>query len=812
MSNKISMRTLIVGLLFSATAFAQLPATSQLPLPRWQPLDNNGKTVPGGKLCFYQSGGFSNPLPTYTSAAGNVQNSNPIILDSAGRANVWFSNGQTYRVVFQQPGNNFCPGTGATIWTQDGVSSLAGLILTTLQSSSGAALVGYQLNATGSKLTTLNAEQQQSYELKADFGAKGDGVTNDTVAITTAITAAATNGYALHIAPGNYLTCGSTPTIPSGKDVVIYGDGMFTSTIKPFGGAVACNTALTISTTGHVSLHDFGCQYGFTGHTLTGSSCINITGPGSANALTPPNSVDIESMYFSQAKSVGIQCQPCQNVTYAHNVSYQNYFFAASFASSGTVASPIYLHGFNIHDNLSIDESIGVGLSFFLSDISITGNVFVQSNLSLVQMPHAYATIEGNTFDGVPDVGCYVDSQCGSISGSWDALFLEGVSDWTIGVNHLSNINGAAGVVAALSSNLTIGTQMELPTSRGHIDGLVIQESSSGFPLLLTGISNGSNPVIGSNLTVKNVKLDHVNECINISGAIGVELSNNYCSYAANASYILSNVQNGTFKNNTCRNCNTSGGTTYATGTLSATNGSATLTGSGTTWISGMVNGGITIAGTTYQILSRSSNTSITLTVPYAGTSGSGLSYSIYYGGGGAQPGLTISGTGTNSLQVDGNTFTSDSGNALSYGIVDSTGLTPDVSGIRYDTGNVCKGPCAGGIYSPVPTLIPALTSCGTSPVPATYNTNAQGLVVIGSGGPTSCTMTFSNSGFNQTPICAFTPGVNNTITRAGGTGATVFVFQNGDGSDMSGEVIQYSCSSAAGSVSAGWYPYSTPY
>ena len=76
-----------------------------------------------GKLCFYTSGTY-NPAPTYTTQAGNIQNSNPLILDSAGRAVVFFGSGQTYRVVFQQPGDNFCPGTGATIWTQDGVSDI----------------------------------------------------------------------------------------------------------------------------------------------------------------------------------------------------------------------------------------------------------------------------------------------------------------------------------------------------------------------------------------------------------------------------------------------------------------------------------------------------------------------------------------------------------------------------------------------------------------------------------------------------------------------------------------------------------------
>ena len=193
----MKLRLSILGLMFATSAFAQLPAASQVPLPRWQPLDNNGKTVPGGKICTYQTGGFSNPQATYTSAAGNVQNSNPIILDSAGRANVWFGNGLTYRVVFQQPGNNFCPGTGATIWTQDGISNAAALALstfiTTLAGPTGSANVGFLQSGSGAVAETVQAKLQQVVSVM-DFGAKCDGTTDDSAAVQAAINSVGANG------------------------------------------------------------------------------------------------------------------------------------------------------------------------------------------------------------------------------------------------------------------------------------------------------------------------------------------------------------------------------------------------------------------------------------------------------------------------------------------------------------------------------------------------------------------------------------------------------------------------------------------
>lgn len=50
----------------------------------WQFFTNNGTPLSGGKLYSYAAG-TTTPLVSYTSSAGNVEHTNPIILDSAGR-------------------------------------------------------------------------------------------------------------------------------------------------------------------------------------------------------------------------------------------------------------------------------------------------------------------------------------------------------------------------------------------------------------------------------------------------------------------------------------------------------------------------------------------------------------------------------------------------------------------------------------------------------------------------------------------------------------------------------------------------------
>lgn len=64
--------------------------------------DNNGVPLSGGLLYAYQAGS-STPLTTYTTNNGLIPNTNPIILDSAGRCpqEIWMQVGYSYKLVLQ---------------------------------------------------------------------------------------------------------------------------------------------------------------------------------------------------------------------------------------------------------------------------------------------------------------------------------------------------------------------------------------------------------------------------------------------------------------------------------------------------------------------------------------------------------------------------------------------------------------------------------------------------------------------------------------------------------------------------------------
>ena len=70
------------------------------PTPKLQFLDANGNPLVGGKLYTYIAG-TTTPKTTYTTAAQSTANTNPIILDARGEANVWLLAGEAYKFVVQ---------------------------------------------------------------------------------------------------------------------------------------------------------------------------------------------------------------------------------------------------------------------------------------------------------------------------------------------------------------------------------------------------------------------------------------------------------------------------------------------------------------------------------------------------------------------------------------------------------------------------------------------------------------------------------------------------------------------------------------
>jgi hypothetical protein len=170
----------------------------------WQFFDNNGAPLTGGKLYTYAAG-TTTPQATYTTNSGSTAHANPIILDSAGRVpsgEIWLTVGTTYKFVLKDSSD-------VLIGTYDNISSSV---------NTDASLVSYTPAGTGAVTTTVQAKLRQTVSVK-DFGAIGDGTTDD----TTAIQAALTTGYSVCLPQGTYAI--STTLRLNSDGQIFYGDG-----------------------------------------------------------------------------------------------------------------------------------------------------------------------------------------------------------------------------------------------------------------------------------------------------------------------------------------------------------------------------------------------------------------------------------------------------------------------------------------------------------------------------------------------------------------------------------------------------------
>jgi hypothetical protein len=216
----------------------------QLPFPKFRASDDTGAPLAGGKLYTYEAGGAVTPKTTYDAYTGGSANTNPVILDARGEADV-FGDGMYYFVLTDA--------NDVQQWVEDNVTGFS----TTAGSESVAGVL--QLATDAETITGTNATKAthpRGVKAASAFFILPSKTTMDN-ADTIAITDSAASNVNKKITYGNLVTALNLSAA--------------TGITVPNGG------------TGRTTLTDHGVLIG------AGTDPINATGPGTAGQVLTSN-------------------------------------------------------------------------------------------------------------------------------------------------------------------------------------------------------------------------------------------------------------------------------------------------------------------------------------------------------------------------------------------------------------------------------------------------------------------------------------------------------------------------------------------
>jgi len=493
-----------------------------LPNGKQQFIDSNGKPLASGQVYYYipSTTTFKN---TYQNSAGTVLNTNPVVLDANGQCIaygtgsyrqqvydvygnlVWdvqvdsplTSGNQTYDIeeqtftatsgqtVFTLTTMSYVPGTNNLVVFVDGLKQIVGVNYTetsatvvtfttglhvgavvdfttaVLQTNANivpATDVTYNEGGTGAVNTTVQAKLQESVSVK-DFGAVGNGTTDDTAAIQAALNASTS----VFFPAGKYLI---SSALGLHSNQVIYGVGPQTGGNKN-NSYIVTNTA--VSPAMITSANNPDPVVGVIIKDLSlinnaGTACINVT--------------DATTGLVGICQNVSLAGSPCVVGTGSGTNPVMN-FDRCNFQSLSASASCISLTGNNTYNDFTVTNSVfncGSGAYGLLINctsgsstaltqgISILNNVFETANGGAIKIGSPYvANIVGNYFDDAPSAtqpviylftssGSNYHPACVNIIGNYSSLTTDvsflGGSDSVISGNRFASVdlNGSNGI------------------------------------------------------------------------------------------------------------------------------------------------------------------------------------------------------------------------------------------------------------------------------------------------------------------------------------------------------------------------------
>jgi hypothetical protein len=135
--------------------------------------NNDGVPLAGGLIYTYLAG-TSTPEATYTTSAGTIAHSNPIVLDSAGRVpggEIWLTEGIAYKFILRDS-------AGALLGTYDNITGINNSAFTRIANFTGTgSQIAFVLPISLSSENLINIFINGVYQFKNTFSLSGATIT-----------------------------------------------------------------------------------------------------------------------------------------------------------------------------------------------------------------------------------------------------------------------------------------------------------------------------------------------------------------------------------------------------------------------------------------------------------------------------------------------------------------------------------------------------------------------------------------------------------------------------------------------------------
>ncbi len=401
-------------------------------------------------------------IATYDNIAGinsnfvNFTNEQEIQTATAGQTvfnltTTNYSPGTNSLSVFVDGVNQYGPGAqyayletnSTTVTFVNGLHVGALVKFTTSQSNTSggtnASVVAYDPAGTGAVSTTVQTKLRQTVSVQ-DFGAVGDGVTDDTTAFVSATASGAVAIY-----------------VPSGTYVV----SSFTLTSQQLFGSGTLKWKASTSTT-MITLSGDGCK--INGLVFDGNGANQSSSTALITFSTAPNAV-IQNNTFKNGRYKCILTDVA--VSTGASIKDNNFIDWGTISSCDVVTfrSPNYIASGNYFENIGDGHCIRTGLfsgdatTTPVSNGTICGNVFF-TTLHVGVTCELYTqglTITGNSFDGL-ESGVKIEASGGT------------QKDITIDGNVFKNLANVSGTVLNITGNNVIFSNNSVRNCDGSCD------------------------------------------------------------------------------------------------------------------------------------------------------------------------------------------------------------------------------------------------------------------------------------------------------------------------------------------------------